>query len=244
MPNVAKTYPLPEEEKSALLKQVLVSDGVLAFFGIVFATAAMSVKTGDWTVSFFGSTWLPLTDAAYDPNWLMIILPLALALVFGIADVVMSKRFPEYRQDVLDIRQGINGELPRLGPVRMVVLCAYAGATEEIAFRYGLLGFFIAVSQALVPGVLSLAAAILLQAGIFAFMHDQYGRVWELAIVLTVGIAFGIVYVITQNLLVVMVAHALYDFIDLLIERYRMMKEPDYFDGNVPNDLVSGSQNK
>ena len=222
------------------MRSVFFSDSILAIFGIVFATLGMSVRTGDWMADFFGSSWLPLSDMGFEPHWLMFGLPIALSFVLFVLDAIVRPRREDYREELTATRQGVNGELPRLPLAYRVALCIFVGFTEEVAFRYGLLGFLIAVSQAFIPGVLSLAAAVIIAAGVFALMHAQYNGAWTLSIVFGIGIVFGGAWIYTDNLLVVIVAHALYDFIDMQIERHHMTHEPDYFEGKVPNYILVG----
>lgn len=57
--------------------------------------------------------------------------------------------------------------------------------------------------------------------------------------VLILGLLLGALYAHTGSYLTLAAAHTLYDFANLLIERRRMTHKPDYFDGKVPDSVMS-----
>lgn len=236
--NASKKYPLPEDERRALVSNMVLTDVVLLVIGVVLAALAYGLTTLNWADAFLKLAWAGSLTTMLTPHWAMVALPAALIVVFEAVDRLMWKRSSDYREDVMEIRQGMNGELPRLGVGQLAALLALVGIAEEFALRFGLLKLAWAAFDLIAPGPLSAAAAILLQAGVFMLMHNQYDRAWSLLAVFGIGAVFGVVFMLTSSLLTVIVAHFLYDFGDILLERRRMETDPDYFAGKVPTRAV------
>ncbi len=245
-------YPLSEAEHNLLLNELLGSGAVFILLGIVLSITYTGMRTGNWLAVFAHFTWAvdfsqamtlganPLTGAL-----LALGLPALFILVNEVAlDRLMWAKSASYRADTYEMRQGFSGELPRLGIRDMAITSAVAGFAEEFCFRYGAIGVLTAFFGALFDFRWSMAFAIVISSLVFASAHGQYGKAWEKAIITTYALAFGLTFVITGSLLVVAIAHALYDFGVELLERRKMMREDDYFGGKDVPDGVLGKQIK
>lgn len=100
----------------------------------------------------------------------------------------------------------------------IILLSAVAGIGEEIVFRGAL--------QVWLETVSPVWFAIIAQAVIFAALHP-ISRAY-VVYVLLIGLALGVIYVVTGNLLVTMIAHFLYDVFALeRLRRLAAVHSPD-----------------
>lgn len=95
--------------------------------------------------------------------------------------------------------------VPSLDPsqiaVLAVVMIGFVGFVEELLFR-GILQQVLERRLGLVPG-------LVLASGIFALMHSGYGVRMELAFAGGIGLLFGVLYDLTDSLVLVAVMHGL-----------------------------------
>ncbi len=90
-------------------------------------------------------------------------------------------------------------------PFRIVLMAIGAGVCEELMFR--------GVLQSWIDGFAPIITAIILSNIVFGLLHMR--TVLYAVIAGGIGVYFGVVYAITDNLVVPMVAHGLYDAVAL-----------------------------
>ena len=239
--NALKTYPLPEGEQQALLKTSLASEGLILVVGIVLAIALSAAEGGISHALPFG--WLSDLASAMSLHWAMLVLPPAMIVLLEALDALGTRFSKSYRQSVMRTRQGVTGELPRMAMRHIVPCMIAAGICEELLFRYGLLGLAVLVLDKLLPYPAAAALAVALVSLAFWAAHVQYRDAWTSGYVIVMACLLGTVYLATGSLLSMMVAHALYNIADIAIERRKMVREPDYFHGSIPVDIVTRMTN-
>ena len=235
--SVEEKYPLSEHEENLLVNELLGSGAMFIILGIVFSIAFTGLRTGDWFWSVLEFGWayefgqamtlgrMPVVAAAAAVG-----LPAFFILVNEIvADKILWKRSQKYRDDVREMRSGINGELPRMSLASRAVTASVAGFAEEFSFRYALISFLALTLGWVTEPTFGTVASVLIISFVFASAHGQYGRSWERIVVFSYAFAFGAVFLVTGSLLSVVIAHALYDFCVEALERRRMLRDPEYF---------------
>lgn len=238
--NAAQKYPLPVRERRLLVQNVLANDVIFFVLGAILFSLAIGVSTGDWAGSFGGRAVSTFASRLSGFSWLAIAGPLAVVAVLELGERFIRRHSKDSsRDDTLETRQGINGELPRLGLGSLCLLMVVVGLAEELLFRVGVIDLIRALFGLVANGPLTTTVAVVISAVVFAVVHGQYGRSWTQATVLILGLLLGALYVHTGSYLTVAAAHTLYDFVNLLIERRRMTHEPDYFGGEAPDSVMS-----
>lgn len=233
-----REFPLPEREKHLLIANLIGSDILLLVIGLVLATCVTCARSGDlaWAVAGLGAFSELAGSMRAVPE--MIVLPLAVAAACEALGQLLKPRSASYRAETKQIRHGINGELPRLGVAALAALMVVVGFVEELVFRYGIVGIVLALLARVVPQTVAVVVAIVASAVVFAFAHTRYQGKFSIATVFVIGILLGAFYVETGSLLACAVFHALYDFCGLMFERWHMVHEDDYFDGDVPTKAI------
>ncbi len=240
-------YPLPEQERRAIVAEMLRSDAILLILGIILSIVATGLTSGDWhwTLVYFGWGY-HLGQALTLGTQSLFALAGALSIAAvgcGFAlllDKVMWPRSESYRRDTYEMRAGINGELPRLSPALLGGLTLLVGFSEEFAFRYGLIGVLLIFFGQFFDATATALCAVLIASVLFTVIHGQYARLWERLFVAMLAIAFGLLFVASGSLLAVALSHALYDFSTVLAERYRMAHDDGYFGESEPPNNVIG----
>jgi len=93
----------------------------------------------------------------------------------------------------------------RFTPLRIVLMAIGAGVCEELMFR--------GVLQSWIDGFAPIITAIILSNVVFGLLHMR--TVLYAVIAGGIGVYFGVLYALTDNLVVPMVAHGLYDAVAL-----------------------------
>ncbi|NOX95577.1 MAG: CPBP family intramembrane metalloprotease [Alphaproteobacteria bacterium] len=93
----------------------------------------------------------------------------------------------------------------RFTPLRIVLMAIGAGVCEELMFR--------GVLQSWIDGFAPIITAIILSNIVFGLLHMR--TVLYAVIAGGIGVYFGVIYALTDNLVVPMVAHGLYDAVAL-----------------------------
>ena len=129
----------------------------------------------------------------------------------------LSTSFPPVRRLVEVVEDQLGPLLASRSSVELAVLASLAGLAEEILFR--------GVVQVGLARVLPDAAALVLAStafGVAHFITRAYALLAGMA-----GLYLGTLFLAQGNLLVPIVAHALYDFVALtyLVRRYRARDE-------------------
>lgn len=154
-------------------------------------------------------------------------------------DYVGRKRSANYRKSIMEVRQGVTGELVRLPMPIVVPTMILTGICEELAFRYAFMNGAILLLTLFIP---PLPAAVIALGGTtlaFWLAHEQYRDPYSSSIVICAGLILGAAYLLTGWILVGMVAHAVYNIGEIALEQLHIAKEPDYYGGKVPNTLLS-----
>lgn len=232
-------FPLPDQERHLLIANVIGSDIILLIVGAILAIGATWARSGDisWTVAGFGALSELVGSMRAMPE--MIVAPLALAAASEALDHLLRPRSAAYRAEMRLIRHGVNGELPRLGVASLAALMVVVGFVEELVFRYGVLGIVLALLSRVAPSAAAAAVAVFASAALFALAHTRYRGLYSVSTVFVVGILLGAFYIQTGSLLACAVFHAIYDFCGLMLERWHMVHDDDYFDGDVPTDAIA-----
>jgi len=134
-------------------------------------------------------------------HWIARGLFVALVTLATVALFVLTVYLAEIEYDIITPAPLV----PSLDASQIVVLTVmmvvFVGFVEELIFR-GILQKVLERRLGLVPG-------LLLASGIFALVHSGYGVQTEVAFAGGIGLLFGIIYDITDSLLLVAVMHGL-----------------------------------
>ncbi len=145
------------------------------------------------------------------------------------------------RRSIMASRQGIAGEMPRLPLLAIIALMALVGFSEELLFRFLLLG---TLKNALAPlcGVAaSIVVAIFLSTLAFYLAHTSSNNAGPVFTCLLLGVILGVAYVASGSLAIVAAAHALYNIAVLVSQRIEMRRNPNYFGGPIPTRVYVDS---
>ena len=151
-----------------------------------------------------------------EPKASAILLGLALAGALSVVAYGFFKGFPRLSERFVRMQAKSYGFLgEKIGLPLIVLISIGAGVGEEALFRGGV--------QTLAIDYLGPAGGILLASAVFAAVHPSKPQI--MAIIFAIGVLFGWVYWMTGSLVLVMVAHAVYDIfaIDYLLKEFRRL---------------------
>lgn len=151
----------------------------------------------------------------------------------------ISWRRPDMREGIYEIRQGPNGEIPRLALWKVACIMVGVGCVEEAGFRYAAIGVIMFIAEPALGFPIAAVIAVAASSAVFAIMHVQYHSPYALGLVGLLGVMLGTVYVTTGMLAAVIIAHALYDIGNVSFEARKMLHEADYFHGEAPINAVA-----
>ncbi len=235
-------YPLDGHEARSLVANLAVSQGILLLAGFAGAIVLTGLASGNWEQTVFGSEWIRSVVVSLSANPAQAaVAGAALALVLLALAWTCERwalRSPSGRKAVIATRQGINGEMPRLPASAIVVLMVLTGFTEELLFRFVLLGLLLYGFSLFVPSLLAAIVAVFVSSFVFWIAHVRYRDFWSSALILALAVLLNVAYLATGSLLLVVIAHAGYDLVTLFAERRKMVREPDYFHGKIPNRII------
>ena len=248
MPNAEELFPLPEDERRALKQVTIESEVLIIAAAIVGAFILTGLSTGNWGYAI-GFGWLLDILKTMTPHWAMIALPVIMVGAVIAVDKIGLAHFASYREQKAELTKGLNGELPRLSLGWIAITSILAGVCEELLFRYVLMGLLMLGFSLFASPVPAAIPTIVISSLIFTLVHLQYRNLWSIGLVVCLSLIFGIGYLATGSLLVVMFAHAVYDAAIMLYERHRMKVDPNYFSGETPPssaviDILASSKNK
>lgn len=230
--------PVALDEAAAIVINLVITQVVMLATGLAGAVVCAGVASGDWEAAVLGFGWVDGVTASLGA---LPAAPTALAAVcFGavlcIAAYFWEKRAfaKRDRADVLRLRRGVDGELPRLPVVVWFVLMVLTGFAEELLFRYALCGLAVELLAGVLPHFAAAVAAVVLSSVVFWLAHARYRSLASTTATLLLGVALGTAFVVTESLAVAAGAHALYNIGVLAIARFRMRRDPDYFGGPAP----------
>ena len=236
-------YPLPEGEQNALLTNMLASECLLLVAGVVGSMVACGITSGDWLGAIFGFGWA--RDIAQSCMALPAADTVIAAAVTAVAMFVLA-RLAEFVATFSDAgwgsivasRRGINGEIPRIGSYLLFAGMLAAGFAEELLFRFVLVGGLASVLSLFVSHEVAIAVAVVVATIAFWRAHEEYRDAFTSVITLGVAAILGVAFAITGSYLVVAIAHAAYDIIDVELEGSRMLDDDDYFEGEPPQSVM------
>ena len=164
--------------------------------------------------------WLdldPLETLHLSPGAIILGVAATAPLLLGLRWTLGTPR-QSLRRLVQLVQDQLGPLLASRSPVDLALLALLAGSAEELLFR----GVIQAGLTLWVPDVI----AVIVASGLFGLAHFV-----TLSYAILAGIAgayLGAMYLLEGNLLVPIVAHALYDFVALtwLVRRYRAAKAP------------------
>lgn len=179
-------------------------------FSFEAALGVVALAVG-WTIGVDPLSTIPITDDSLNNNLLATLWGIAAALPLLVA-LLLINRLP--LRSFTEIRRFVDERvLPLFQPLSLFELGAIsfaAGFGEELLFR-GLLQVGIAER---VDGPFGIVIAVAIAALLFGVCHwitPAYAVLATLA-----GVYFGVIFLLTGNLLAPLVAHALYDFVALV----------------------------
>ena len=135
-------------------------------------------------------------------------------------------------------RRGLNGEIPRINSYAVFAGMAAAGFAEELLFRFVLVGGVAVLLGLFIPAKIAVIAAVVISTAVFVYAHEEYRDWYTLLVCVAMSLVMSIAFVITGSYVVVALAHAAYDIVDIEIEGSRMVNEDDYFFGEVPQSVM------
>lgn len=247
--NRNKIIPLAEGEALALFVLTLCSQAFLLLLGCILCMVSYGISTGDWFDATIGLVWIqPIANS-------LTVFPIPISVAIGCTSAIIffavawinerrTSKTEAGRQSIKATRQGIDGELPRLPLLALVVLFVLIGFIEELLFRYAIFNLVDVLFSQLLPAPLVLAVALLVSSLAFCLAHTRYQNLSTAAVVLAMGLLFGAVFAATNSLAIVAVAHGLYDFAVVIRKRFQIKRDPNYFDGKIPTRVLLNENEK
>ena len=241
-----KVAKLDFDEAVAIVLSTLLSQGIMLVWGVVVSTILAGVTSGDWLGAVVGLGWAPLVEQSVRALPTSITLGGAVLFagaLFAVA-FILEKRAIAKRgvEEMIPIRRGIDGEVPRMPFPVLVVLMGIVGCVEELLFRFALLGLCIAMLSSVVPYFASVAISSVISSVLFVLAHAQYADMGQKMNTFFLGVAFCAVYLYSDSIALVAVAHALYNLAVLAYKRYQMNSDPDYFGGPAPTRVLMSEE--
>ena len=243
MTSPRKKYPLAPGEEKALMANSTLSQAMLLVGGVVAAMVVSGLLTGEWFTAVVGFGWADaIADSILAMNaGLTVGVGLALALAFLVLGAVVewvALRFEGGKESVYEARRGLNGELIRLSWPNIILLMCMTGCAEELLFRFGLYGVIQIGFAMVAPAWYASLFALVISSVVFWMAHVRYRDLWSTILVLVMAFALGIAFAVTGSIAVVAIAHAVYDTVDIAIERHRLSRDDDYFQGPAPDRIL------
>lgn len=234
-------FPLPQEEEGRLT-QVLVGSVLATTVAAIICTIVLCCLRGEDLWQAVTNGWARAWADALAIGWpwsLACAIALA-ALMFAIdrAAEGLAWRTAKGREEVLEVRRGLSGEIARLPLGKIAPLMLGVGCAEEVGFRFAVIGVVMVVAEPVLGFAGAAIIAVIASTAVFTLMHTQYHCLYANLVVTTIGLLLGTFYVLTGMLAAVALAHALYDFGITAFEARRMARDPDYFQGEAPVNAV------
>lgn len=234
-----KAPALDPQEALTLTANLVISQLILLAVGCVGAVVLAGLSSGDWGAAVLGFSWVGLIGQSLTALDLIPTLAAGcgLAAAFTIVAYLFEKRAlstEKGRQSIMRTRQGVNGELARLPFPALVALMALTGFSEELLFRFALMGIVAHLVALALPAPAAALIALFVASIAFWFSHVRYRDLATTVLTLGLALVLGIAFLVTGSLAVVAIAHALYNLCVLVVARVQMSRDPDYFGGPAP----------
>lgn len=234
-----KAPALDPQEALTLAANLVISQLILLAAGCVGAVVLAGLSSGEWGAAVLGFAWVGLIGKSLAALGLIPTLAAGcgLAAAFTTIAYLLEKRAlstEKGRQSIMRTRQGINGELARLPFPALVALMALTGFSEELLFRFALMGIVAHLVALALPAPAAALIALFVASIVFWFSHVRYRDLATTVLTLGLALVLGIAFLATGSLAVVAIAHAVYNLDVLVIARIQMSRDPDYFGGPAP----------
>lgn len=237
------TTPLEPAEAAALGANLALSQLIILVGGVAGSIAVAGLRSGNWMEATVGLGWLDgivasLTAASAVETVVIGCATVSLLCALAWASERRALSTDKGRASVYRTRRGINGELPRLPIIALVPLMALTGFAEELLFRFAAIGLIGTILSFAAPPFLAAGGALVASSTVFWLAHSRYRDLATTVLTLALGLGLGSLFLATESLAAVAVAHALYDFAVLIIARIQMRRDPDYFGGPAPTRVL------
>ncbi len=234
-----KAPALDPQEALTLTANLVISQFILLAVGVAGAVVLAGLSSGDWGAAVLGLSWVGLVGQSLAASDLIptIAAGCGLAALFTLVAYLFEQRALSTetgRASIMRTRQGINGELARLPLPALVALMALTGFSEELLFRFALMGIVEHLVALALPAPAATIIALFVASIAFWFSHVRYRDLATTVLTLGLALVLGIAFLVTESLAVVALAHALYNLCVLIIARVQMSRDPDYFGGPAP----------
>lgn len=239
-----KLPPLDREEALILVFSSFVTQAVFLILALVGLIVLEVLSTGDCFYAIVQFGWITslITSIQTLPLPQMLLAAVALGVVIFLVVDLSEKcaaKNEEMRQNIIESHQGLHGELPRLPILVLFIMMSFTGICEELLFRYVLIGLILQLLSGLIGTIAAAVIAVIVSTILFCFVHTGIQGTSSLLIWLSLGLVFGAVFVVTNNIAIVVIAHALYDILVLLALRIQMHRDPKtFFGGFIPTRFL------
>lgn len=234
-----KAPALDPQEAATLTANLLISQLILLAVGVAGAVVLAGLSSGDWGAAVLGLSWVGLVGQSLAAFGLIptIAAGCGLAALFTVVAYLVEQRALSTeagRASIMRTRQGINGELARLPFPALVALMALTGFSEELLFRFALMGIVAHLVGLALPVPAAAIIALFVASIAFWLSHVRYRDLATTVLTLGLALVLGVAFLVTGSLAVVAIAHALYNLCVLVIARVQMSRDPNYFGGSAP----------
>ncbi len=239
-----KLPPLDREEALILVFSSFVTQAVFLILALVGLIVLEGLSTDNWFHAIVQFGWITslITSIQTLPLPQMLLAAVALGVVIFLVVDLSEKcaaKNEEMRQNIIESHQGLHGELPRLPILVLFIMMSFTGICEELLFRYVLIGLILQLLSGLIGTIAAAVIAVIVSTILFCFVHTGVQGTSSLLIWLSLGLVFGAVFVVTNDIAIVVIAHALYDILVLLALRIQMHRDPKaFFGGFIPTRFL------
>lgn len=239
-----KLPPLDKEEALVLVFSSFVTQAVFLILALVGLLVLEGLSTDNWFHAIVQFGWITslITSIQTLPLPQMLLAAVALGVVIFLVVDLSEKcaaKNEEMRQNIIESHQGLHGELPRLPILVLFIMMSFTGICEELLFRYVLIGLILQLLSGLIGTIAAAVIAVIVSTILFCFAHTGVQGTSSLLIWLSLGLVFGAVFVVTNNIAIVAIAHTLYDILVLLALRIQMHRDPKtFFGGFIPTRFL------
>lgn len=239
-----KLPPLDREEALILVFSSFVTQAVFLILALVGLIVLEGLSSSDWFHAIVQFGWITslITSIQTLPLPQMLLAAVALGVVIFLLVDLSEKRAAkneEMRQNIIESHQGLHGELPRLPILVLFIMMSFTGICEELLFRYVLIGLILQLLSGLIGAIAATVIAVIVSTILFCFAHTGVQGTSSLLIWLSLGLIFGVVFIASNNIVIVVIAHALYDILVLLALRIQMHRDPKaFFGGFIPTRFL------
>lgn len=239
-----KLPPLDREEALILVFSSFVTQAVFLILALVGLIVLEVLSTGDCFYAIVQFGWIASLTASIQtlPLYQTLIAGVVLGIVIFLLVDLSEKRAAknkEMRENIIESHQGLHGEMPRLPLLVIFILMSFTGICEELLFRYVLIGFILQLLSGLIDTIVAVVIAVVVSTIVFCLAHTGVQGTSSLLIWTSLGLIFGITFITTNNIAIVVIAHALYDILVLLALRIQMHRDPKtFFGGFIPTRFL------